>query len=160
MTATMAMRRLLRRLLWPALVLRQALSRQLGMPAHSCPLSGPLAAVSNACACHLCRSSRRGHDAGACPLSGSPRSSQACLRTPSVGPSRSGYLGSAFRLSPCPGLQCLGLCSHGSLSHICEFEARPAAPPAGKGAAFAAGSASLTADVITTTTTRAPLRMR
>ena len=79
------------------------------------------------------------------PSSGSLRGSQACLRVPSVGPSRRGHLGSALHLSLCPGLQCLGLCSRGSLSHACEFEARPAAPSAGKGAAFAAGSVSPTA---------------
>jgi len=39
-------------------------------------------------------------------------------------------------LSLCPGLQCLGFCSRGSLSHACEFEARPAAPSAGKSVAF------------------------
>jgi hypothetical protein len=37
--------RLSRCLLWPALVLRWALSWQPGMPAHSRPLSGPLAAA-------------------------------------------------------------------------------------------------------------------
>ena len=110
--------------------------------------------MGNVCAHHLCRSSRRGNDAGACPLSGSPHGSQACLHTPSVGPSRSGHLGPAFHLSLCPGLQCLGLFSRGSLSHVCEFEARPAAPSAGKSAASMAGSASPTAAVIATTATR------
>ena len=128
------------------------LSPQLGMPMHSRTLSGPLTTTSNACAHNLCGSSCYGHDAGTCPLLGSPCSSQACLCTPSVGPSWGGHLRSAFRLSLCPGLQYLGLCSHGSISHVYKFEARPVAPSAGKGAVFAAHNAFLTVAAIVTTT--------
>src|SRR5712671_3737253 len=52
--------RLSQLLLWPTLILRQALSWQPGMPVHSHPLLGPLVTVSNACTCHLCGSSCHG----------------------------------------------------------------------------------------------------
>ncbi|SRR5216683_4132419 len=132
------------------------LSPQLGMPMHSRTLSGPLTTTSNACAHNLCGSSCYGHDAGTCPLLGSPCSSQACLCTPSVGPSWGGHLRSVFHLSLCPRLQCLRLCSCGSVSHVYEFEARLAALLVGKGVAFAAGSAFLTVAAITTMTTQVP----
>jgi hypothetical protein len=117
------------------------------MPVHSRPLSGPPAAAGNACAHHRCRSSCRGNDVDACPLSGSPR--QPGMPAHALcWPSRGGHLGSAFCLSLCPRLQCLGLCGRGSLSHVCEFEARPVAPSAGKSAAFAVRGAAPTAAAI------------
>jgi len=95
--ATMATR-LSRHLPWPTLILRWALSWQPGMPVNSCPLSGPLAVMGNACAHHLCGSDtdvtthttrsrqwkRVSHNTClGLPLSsnGHSHGSQACLRT-------------------------------------------------------------------------------
>ena len=127
---------------------------------HSRTLSGPLAAASNACTHNMCMSSCYGHDASACPLLGFPCGSQACLHMSSVRLSWGRHLRSAFCLNLCPGLQCLGLCSHGSVSHICKFEARPAAPSVRKGAMFVAGSAFLTVAVIATMTTQPQPQLR
>ncbi len=114
----------------------QALSPQWVMPAHTIYVGSLTAAMMPVHA--LCWS-----------LLMAVRHACTC----SVGPSYNRHLSPAFRLSLCPGLQCLGLCSCGSLSHVCEFEARPAAPSVGKSVVFAAGSASLTAAAIATTMT-------
>jgi len=85
-------------------------------------------------------------------------SSQACLHTPSIRPSHGGPLRSVVHLTLCPGLQCLGLCHCGLLSHACKFKARPVVASVGKSTAFAAGGASPNAATIATKTTWAPCK--
>jgi hypothetical protein len=102
-------------LLWPALVLRWALLQQPGMPVHAI-CAGPLVT-----AMMLAHARCQG------PLVAARHTVHTLCRALMMG-----IWGSVLCLCLCPRLQCLGLCSCGSLSHACKFEARQVAPSAGK----------------------------